>query len=245
MVENPQAMAPYKRIAAQIIERIERGELRPGDRVPSVREIMKSEGVSSATASKVPPFLRAEGYVVSTPGHGTTVIQRRKLTPGADRFQMLRAGGDGLKPGERVEIIDAGLAEAPQHAADALGIEEGAQAIRRRRRYLDDSGVATLSTSWLPSTFADPAPELLRAESLPKMTLGLVEERTGRKAVRQRDTERVGEVPDDLAPLLGCDPGTPVLVVINHYWDHHGEIIEYAVDYHGPGRERSSEYDLD
>src|SRR5262245_35534100 len=40
---------PYRRIADDIRDRIERGELRPGQAVPSARQITKEHGVALAT----------------------------------------------------------------------------------------------------------------------------------------------------------------------------------------------------
>lgn len=243
-METPRALAPYRRIAAQIRTRIEKGELRPGDQIPSVREIMRTEGVSTATATRVAAVLRAEGYAESVPGVGTIVIQRRKLTSGPDRLQMLRATGDGLRPGERTEILGADLVPAPGHVADALDTDEGADVVRRRRAYYDDLGVVALSTSWLPGQLADAAPELLLNRPLPTMTFGLIEERTGRRVVKRRDIVAIKPVPDDVAAVLGVDPGTPTLTMTNRYWDQHGEVTEYAEDYLGHGRELSADFDL-
>ncbi|MFC0862550.1 GntR family transcriptional regulator [Sphaerimonospora cavernae] len=243
-MEIPKALAPYRRIAAQIKARIERGELQPGDQIPSVREIMRTEGVSTATATRVAAVLRAEGYAESVPGIGTIVTRRRKLTSGPDRLQMLRATGDGLRPGERTEILGADLVPAPSHVADALGIDEGDNVVRRRRAYYDEQGVVALSTSWLPGQLADAAPELLLSRPLPKMTFGLVEERTGRRAAKRRDIVAIKPVPDDVAAALGVGPGTPALTMTNCYWDHQGEVTEYAEDYLGHGRELSADFDL-
>lgn len=65
--------APYRRIAAEIRDRITRGELRPGDRVPSTRQITQKWGVAMATATKVIATLRDEGVVEPRPGAGTVV----------------------------------------------------------------------------------------------------------------------------------------------------------------------------
>lgn len=245
MVETPQALPPYRRIAAAIKARIDQGELRPGERIPSVREIMRTEGVSTATATRVAAVLRAEGYAESVPGIGTIARLPRKLTTGPDRLRMLRATGSGYRPGERVEILGAELVAAPEPVADALGLEEGAQVVRRRRAYHDELGVVAVSTSWLPGELAEAAPELLGADPLPKMTFGLIEERTGRRAVRRRDAVSIGPAPEDVAPVLGVAAGTGVLTMTNHYWDQHGDPTEYAVDFLGEGRELSAEYALD
>ncbi|MGW4434715.1 GntR family transcriptional regulator [Streptomyces sp. NPDC004596] len=245
MARDLSTLPPYARIAAQIIARIESGELQPGDRVPSVSQIMATEGVSRATAARVPGVLRAEGYATATPGVGTIVTRPKKLTAGADRLSLLRAGASGIGDGERVEIVGAELEPATQEVADALGLEPGDQVVRRRRRYIDGAGVVTVSTTWIAGQLAEQAPELLETEPLPKMTFGLIEERTGRRASRRRDTVALREVPEDVADLLDAEPGTVVLTMTNHYWDQNGEPTEYAVDYLGVGRDLSSEYDLD
>ncbi|WP_406507614.1 GntR family transcriptional regulator [Streptomyces sp. NBC_00212] len=245
MVRDLSALPPYQRIAAQIIARIESGELQPGDRVPSVNQIMEIEGVSRATAARVPGVLRAEGYATATPGIGTIVSKPKKLTAGADRLAKLRAGGAPLGDDERVEILDAVKVAASQEVADALAVEAGSEVGRRRRRYLDSKGVITVSTTWVAASVVEQAPEFLEVAPLPKMTFGLIEERTGRRVARRRDTVALREVPEEVAGPLETEAGGQALVVINHYWDQNGEPTEYAVDYLSPGRELSSEYDLE
>src|ERR1700754_2239887 len=68
--------APYRRIAAEIRERIARGDLMPGDRVPSTREITRDWGVAMATATKVINALRDAGLVETRSGAGSVVIDR-------------------------------------------------------------------------------------------------------------------------------------------------------------------------
>jgi AcrR family transcriptional regulator len=63
-------------IAAEIRRRIERGELTPGSRVPSTREITVRWGVAMATASRVLATLREAGLVRAVPGVGTVVAER-------------------------------------------------------------------------------------------------------------------------------------------------------------------------
>ncbi|MER7004510.1 TetR/AcrR family transcriptional regulator C-terminal domain-containing protein [Dactylosporangium sp. NPDC000555] len=68
-----EAVPPYRRIAAEVRRRIEAGELRPGDRVPSARAITEEWGVAIATATKAHAALREEGLTVARPGVGTVV----------------------------------------------------------------------------------------------------------------------------------------------------------------------------
>lgn len=66
-------LSPYARIVADIRARIEAGQLRAGDRVPSTREITREWGVAMATATKALSALRHEGVVDAVRGVGTVV----------------------------------------------------------------------------------------------------------------------------------------------------------------------------
>jgi AcrR family transcriptional regulator len=68
-----EADPPYRQIVTEVRRRIEAGELRPGDRVPSARAITKQWGVAIATATKAHAALREEGLTVARPGVGTVV----------------------------------------------------------------------------------------------------------------------------------------------------------------------------
>jgi DNA-binding GntR family transcriptional regulator len=75
---------PYLQVARHLQERIERGDLRPGDRVPSEREIADQWGVSRATATKVLGALRTAGLVEARRGSGTVV----RSAAGLSDFQL-------------------------------------------------------------------------------------------------------------------------------------------------------------
>ncbi|MFJ9913585.1 UTRA domain-containing protein [Actinacidiphila glaucinigra] len=87
-------------------------------------------------------------------------------------------------------------------------MDEGTPVVQRRRKYLDDDGVIALSTSWLPGEMAEAAAELISTGPLPKMTFGLIEDRTGRRAIKRPDVVSVRPVPEDVAQLLEVEAGT-------------------------------------
>ncbi|MCA2177081.1 GntR family transcriptional regulator [Nonomuraea glycinis] len=67
---------PYRRIVTELRARILAGDLRPGDRMPSIRQIAQRWGVAVATATKVVATLRDEGLVEAKVGSGTVVSPR-------------------------------------------------------------------------------------------------------------------------------------------------------------------------
>jgi len=68
---------PHARIAADIKRRIADGRLRPGERVPSTRQLARDWNVALATAAKALTLLAREGVVVAEPRVGTVVAESR------------------------------------------------------------------------------------------------------------------------------------------------------------------------
>ncbi|MDX6744315.1 GntR family transcriptional regulator [Actinocorallia sp. A-T 12471] len=234
---------PYLQIADHYRKAILEGLLVEGQQLPSVARLSEEWTVATATSAKALKQLQSEGLVRAT-SQGTFVSLATRQTTGPDRLQLLRATGSGYRPGERVEIVGASLTPAPADVAEALGVAEGTSVIRRQRVYRDDDGVVAFSTSWLPGELAAAAPELVSVDPLPKMTFGLIEERTERRAVHRRDVVSIESASTAVAEVLGVEPGTSVLTMTNFYWDQHGDVTEYAKDHLGTGRELSGEYPL-
>jgi DNA-binding transcriptional regulator YhcF (GntR family) len=82
---------PYQRIAADLRRRITAGELRPGDRVPSTRVLVREFGVAMATAAKALSTLGEQGWVRAVPGSGTVVADRARAKPPLGRASLVRA----------------------------------------------------------------------------------------------------------------------------------------------------------
>ncbi|MEU1687862.1 TetR/AcrR family transcriptional regulator C-terminal domain-containing protein [Micromonospora sp. NPDC005707] len=81
---------PYRRIAADLADRIASGELVPGARIPSTRQLMAEHGVAMATATKVLATLRERGLVEPVRGVGTVVAAAGAgRAPNPDREQVV------------------------------------------------------------------------------------------------------------------------------------------------------------
>ena len=68
---------PYLRIAHDLRSRIERGELLPGEQVPSVTQLAETYEVSRGTARRALDLLKEWGLTEATPGWGTFVRPSR------------------------------------------------------------------------------------------------------------------------------------------------------------------------
>jgi DNA-binding transcriptional MocR family regulator len=80
MLENlelPESDAPiYQRLADAIGERIARGELVAGERLPPHREIARSLGINVTTVTRAFSALQQRGLVEARPGRGTLIATR-------------------------------------------------------------------------------------------------------------------------------------------------------------------------
>src|SRR6266436_2931487 len=64
----------YERLTDHYRELIERGELKPGDRFPSARELTELHGVGRTTSGRVHGTLISLGLIEHRPGVGTFVV---------------------------------------------------------------------------------------------------------------------------------------------------------------------------
>ncbi|MFF4606454.1 TetR/AcrR family transcriptional regulator C-terminal domain-containing protein [Streptomyces sp. NPDC001339] len=109
---------PYLRIVAEIRRRIEDGELAPGDRVPSTRQIAKEWDVALATATKALTTLRQEGFVQARPRVGTVVAPPRR-PPRGRRPRPTPAPEHELT---RARIVRTAIDIADSEGLDALSM---------------------------------------------------------------------------------------------------------------------------
>lgn len=219
----------YVQIADHLRERIERGELRPGDEVPSERQVAAEWEVSRPTATKALDILRREGLVVGRQGAGTFVSEPPSLRRQAnDRYLRSVETGRIYLPNERARILAVELVEAPAYVAEALGAAAGAQVVRRRRLTLRDDRPVELSTSWFDGDLATVAPRILDLDRILNGTLAYVEEMTGRRAAVARDRVAARLATSEERELLGLDDPSAVIITRHIVLDADGEAIEFA-----------------
>jgi DNA-binding GntR family transcriptional regulator len=67
----------FERLTRHYADAIARGELKPGDRFPSARELTELHGVGRTTAGRVHGTLISMGLIEHRPGVGTFVLETR------------------------------------------------------------------------------------------------------------------------------------------------------------------------
>ncbi|PRX99854.1 GntR family transcriptional regulator [Allonocardiopsis opalescens] len=121
-------LPPYARVVADIRARIGAGELRPGERVPSTREIVREWGVAMATATKALAALRREGLVEAVRGVGTVVRgapapAARPPGPHGRREPSRPPESAERRPGAKAALTREAIIGAAIAIADAEGVD--------------------------------------------------------------------------------------------------------------------------
>jgi GntR family transcriptional regulator len=90
-VLNPNSGIPiYRQILEQVRRQIASGQLKPGDELPSVREVAVTHTVNPMTISKAYSLLQAEGLLEHNRGKPMTVASRsRPQSPVARRLEQI------------------------------------------------------------------------------------------------------------------------------------------------------------
>jgi GntR family transcriptional regulator len=224
----------WARIEASLRERIESGELGPGQRLPAERDMARQLGVSRMTVRQALAALADRGLVERGVGQGTFVsgVGKLEYPLGRDTGLTEIVGRHGLVAGARVLEGRERGASAP--VAAALEIEEGAPVVRLRRLRSAGGRPISIEDDWFP---AARVPGLLQRE----LSGSLLE------LLRADYDLDVGEVEERLEPVaagafearvLGITVGAPLMLVERVVRDRDGTPAKFSRHRHRGDRSR-------
>lgn len=221
-------MTGYADIAAHYRALIAAGTLAPGDRLPTLRDVMTEFGVAQQTASRAYKALKAEGLTRASSGGGTVVTDNDSSI--TSRVRGWAASGRALAANETSTITEVGTVSADEIIAARLEVEPGSPVHVRRRIVSRDGAPAHLTSSYYPAEVIEATPELTEPVStggsreLAAQRLGSAQDR-----VLSEVTSRLAS--DDEKAALGLTAGGPAVVtqVIRTVWLTDGRIVEVAV----------------
>lgn len=164
---------PYRRIVAEFRSRILTGDLRPGDRMPSIRQIAQRRGVAVATATKVMAALRDEGLVETKVGAGTVVSVRavREQPVGPTAPPGPRRADIPKQALNRGHVLRTAISIADLEGLDALSmrrlateLDVGAMSLYRHVASKDELVTQMVDEVFAESELPTPGPEGWRAK---------------------------------------------------------------------------------
>jgi GntR family transcriptional regulator len=198
----------YEQIRDDLATAIRQGDYRPGEALPSQRDLSASYGVTLMTLRQALRLLSDEGLVVQQPGRGTFVApprlayQRKSLRSMSDE---LRSQGIDVE----TEVIRLGSRRPPAAVCEVLAIPDGQRALRIERLRIVAGKPAVHQVSWVPEPYA----ESIREVDFTEVTLyAALAEHAGLAISRSTETITPGLVTSEVARHLRIVKGSPVFV---------------------------------
>ncbi len=211
----------YLQITAQLIHMIEQGELKPGDKILSERELSDLLNISRITARQAIQELLKSGLVYREQGRGTFVAEAKmRNVQGFTSFteDMKKRG---MKPG--AQILMKEVIPADDNLARTLHIQPGESVLHLVRVRTADERPVAIQYSYLPLKLCPGLEKLdLTDQSLFKT---LRETYFIYPVWTEATVEAASALPEEVH-LLGLKPGEPVLLVRGLTFNESFEVVE-------------------
>lgn len=214
----------YYQLKEILRERIGSGEWKPGDLIPSERELSETYGISRMTARQAITDLVNEGVFFREQGRGTFVSHNR-ITQ-----QLLRLTGfteDIRARGQRpaTKLLSATTCPADEFTAERLRVHIGQPVFCLRRLRLANDEPLAVEESRLSFNGC----EHLAEEDLENHSLyDLLEKKYGQPLMEAEQELEAGLASDVVAEMLKIPVGSPVLFTRRTTYTDRNRPIEYA-----------------
>lgn len=152
--DDPGRRTPkYEQIRDDLAAAIGRGDYRPGEALPSQRELSASYGVTLMTLRQALQVLSDEGLVVQQPGRGTFIAPRHlayaRQSPHSMADELCSRGAE-----LETRLLGLGYQRPSAAARTALYLPSEHDALRIERLCIVDGTPALHRISWVPEPYA-------------------------------------------------------------------------------------------
>jgi GntR family transcriptional regulator len=216
----------YVQIAETLIEQIESGELAPGARLPSERELSKHFGVNRMTLRQALTMLDNHGLLMRRQGDGTDIVQPKIERTAGHLFAFSKEmRSHGFTPSAQIILLEQRFAETS--IAHALQLPVGAPIYYSHRLRLINRQPVMLEQFALPAQrFPGFATHDIETQSIYQImatiyAVQISQARQSLEPVVANDYE---------AELLDIAPGSPLMLERRITFDTTMQAVEYSKD---------------
>jgi GntR family transcriptional regulator len=212
----------YLQLKRWLEEAVESGAIKPGDALPSERDLAIKTDVSRITVRKAVQHLVSDGVLVQRHGSGTFVAPR---TPRVEQSlsQLTSFAEDMARRGKkpRSSWLDRGIYAPSPEEMMVLGLSPGGSVTRvARLRFSADTPIA-IERAAVPTDLL-PDPERIGTSLYAHL------EKTGSRPVRAIQRIRAANLGDEDATLLDVPTGTASLNIERISYLPSGRVIEFT-----------------
>ncbi len=216
----------YKGVQRALLEQLSNGALKPGQLIPSERQLATEFAVSIGTLRKAIDDLVEQRILIRQQGKGTFVATH-------DRERLLfyffhLVPQVGVKSYPLIEFVFFQKALATTEIAQRLQIAVGAPIFHIRNRLSLESDIVSVDDLFLEqSRFATLTAAQFRDR--PNTIYNLYQEAFGYTVVKTDERLRAVACAEEHAKLLKVSPSAPVLTIRRSAIDMRGETVEFRI----------------
>jgi GntR family transcriptional regulator len=231
-IDRESSLPYHVQLREILVERMKRGDWRPGTRIPGDEELCEIFNVSRTVVRQALQDLTYEGWIYRKRGKGTFVAEPRVsgvgLAKSLDAFyRSLRNRGIETK----MQNLEKGIIPADKDIAEILEVEPMAPLIRIVQLFSIKDQPLFIANSYIPY---DLCRELIFADLTRRSIYEFLEQQCNISlggAQRKVSALLAGK---DQAELLEIDVGDPLLYLESVGFSSEGKPLEYLVGYfHG------------
>ncbi len=117
---------PYVQLVEQVRQALLNGTLRPGDRLPTVKEVVAAVTINPNTVLKAYRDLEREGLVEGRQGVGTFVLRRPDGPSPTDQASLRRSLTNWIAKAQQAGLADADIESMVRTVLRTLSAEQTA-----------------------------------------------------------------------------------------------------------------------
>jgi len=199
----------YYQLAEMLRERIESGSLKPGDQLPSERELGEQHGISRMTVRQAITYLAQKGTLIIRPGVGTFVAEP-KLT--YDALHLLGFTEEMMAQGRVVSsrVLEQEIVTPPAAVVVKLGLAPNAKTVKIVRLRLEGETPLLLETIHISAALC---PRLEKQDLARNSLYSVLENKYDIVLKRARQTFEATTANDYEANLFGVALNTPMILL--------------------------------
>lgn len=224
---NDQFTPLYLQLKNHLNHLIDGGSVRPGDRLPSEKELETRFRVSRITVRRALQELVAEEKILRIPGKGSFILPKKvePLTALTSFSENMRA--QGFVPSYRDTSVR--LIKPPTRVSAFLGVEPDSKVLNITRVLLADDVPMALQEAFLPSSFYETYPRLFTVDFLNHFSMyDALELNMGIKLIRAEEFVDASQATASEAEQLDIKRGDEVLVITRMTYSDNDRPVEFV-----------------
>ncbi|MDY6845672.1 MAG: GntR family transcriptional regulator [Chloroflexota bacterium] len=213
----------YQQLAEIITKRIEAGQYKQNDKLPSENELMETYGISRHVIRQTLNTLRQQGLIHTEHGMGSFVCERH-VDKALDVLQSYHKSMEQSGFHVSVEIVDMGLVPTPEFVRIEMHIDVDEIFLLQRIGYQNGNPLNILQSYLLPGTWGNDILLKFKGGSLYQY----LEENCDLKLVRSSNIIEVCFAKDYESQMLDISRGTVLMQISSISYDRSDQPVEYS-----------------